>query len=160
MTAGFCLITAILLWFGAVVAVRCERGADDRVDVTVAHRILGLVDARTEHFPDVVRAVAVQKPGGPRRGGSGRSGGQLKLTLRDGREWESTPVPRHFAGMGPVEMAERIRAYLEQPRAPALEMRWIPWLMCVLAVPFVLCSALLLAALVNTLRRGAGGAAT
>lgn len=158
MSGGFFFITAVLLWFGAVIAVRCDRTADGRVDVTAEQRVLGLVAVRSERLVDVVRALVVQKTGGVRRGNSGRAGPQLQLTLRDGREWESMPAANHIVGTSPIAMAKRIQDFLDQPSATSLEMKWIPWLMLTLAVPFILFSALFAMAIVNTLRRQRGTA--
>lgn len=160
MTLGFFFITAVLLGFGAAVAVECLRLPDGRVDVTVEQRVLGLVAVRRTELPDVVRALAVQKAGGPRRGLSGRPGVQLQLTLRDGTEWESMPAANHIAGTGPIDMAKEIQAFIEGRTETALELRWIPWLMCALAVPFVLFSMLFAMVWVNMLRRRLGSPTT
>ena len=179
MSGGFCLMTAILLWFGAVVAVRCDRVAErvveervetrdgltvrvphvvqeGRVDVTVERRVFGLLAVRTERLPDVVQATSIRRSGGVRRAGSPRVGAQLRLTLRDGRQWESWPVAMQSAGTPPGEMAERIREFLDRSSAPSLRLRSIPWLMNVLAVPFLLVSALFAMVWVNMLRRALG----
>ena len=156
VSLGFFGITAVLLWFGAVVAVRCERVGEGRVDVLAERRLLGLVPVWRERLPDVVRARSIQRSGGPRRGGQARVGQQLKLTLRDGREWESMPTATHVVGTLPGEMAERIQVFLDRPSGPSLHLRWIPWLMNGLAVPFLLVSALFVAVWVNMLRRALG----
>jgi hypothetical protein len=168
-------ITAILLWGGAVIAIRCERVAprvvedrtetrdgasvrvakvvdEGRVDAVAQRRLLGLVPVWTERLPDVVKAGSIRRSGGARRG----AGPQLTLTLRDGRVWESTPMARHIVGTPPAEMADRIQEFLDRSPAPSLSLRWIPWLMNGLAVPFLLVSALFVAVWVNTLRRGLG----
>ena len=126
MSGGFFFITAILLWLGAVVAVRCERVGDGRVDVTVEHRLLGLVTARTEHLVDVVQATSFQQTDIRRRAGTAAVQPQIRLTLRDGREWESTPAAMHIVGTGPTDMATRIQGFIERPSDGPLEMRWIP----------------------------------
>ena len=146
-------ITAVLLGFGAVVAVECLRLPDGRVDVAVEHRVLALVAVHRRVLPDVVRALAVQKAGGPRRGLSGRPGVQLQLTLRDGTEWESMPAANQIVGTSPIDMAPAIQAFIEGGTATALRLRWIPWLMCALAIPFVLASALFAMVWVRMLRR-------
>ncbi len=161
MTLGFFFITALLLGLGAVVAVDCTRLPDGRVDVAVEQRVLGLLTIHRTQLADVVRALAVQKSGGPRRGLSGRAGVQLQLTLRDGTEWESMPAANQIVGTPPIEMAERIQALIEKPRVDAsattLSLRWIPWLMCALAVPFVLFSMLFAMVWVNMARRRLSG---
>lgn len=163
MTLGFFFITAILLGLGAVVAVDSTRLPDGRVDVTVEQRVLGLLTIHRTELADVVRALAVQKPSGPRRGLSGRGGVQLQLTLRDGTEWESMPAANQIVGTPPNEMAKEMQVFIETPRvgeaAATLSLRWIPWLMCALAVPFVLFSMLFAMVWVNMARRGLRGGA-
>jgi hypothetical protein len=63
----------------------------------------------------------------------------------------------HIVGTPPAEMVERIQDFIERPAAPSLSLRWIPWLMNGLAVPFLLISALFVAVWVNMLRRELGG---
>ena len=179
MSGGFFFITALLLWFDAVIAVRCDRVAErvveerqetrdgvtarvprvvqeGRVDVTAEHRVLGLLPVRTERLPDVVKATSIRRSGGVRRAGTPRVGPQLKLTLRDGREWESMPLAMHIVGTPPGEMAERIQEFLDRSSAPSLRLRWIPWVMSALAVPFLLACALFAMVWVNMLRRALG----
>ena len=179
MSGGFFFITSILLWFGAVVAVRCDRVAErvveervetrdgvtvrvphvvqeGRVDVTAERRVFGLLAIRTERLPDVVQATSFRRSGGVRRAGSPRVGAQLRLTLRDGRTWESWPTAMQIAGTPPGEMAERIREFLDRPSAPRLRLRWIPWLMNALAVPFLLVCGLFAMVWVNMLRGALG----
>ena len=152
MAAGFFLVSALLAWSGAVVVVRCEHGPDGRVDVTVEHRILGVVPAATVRLTDVVAADWFQQTGGRRRAGSAAPGAQLRLTQRDGRVWESTTAATYLVGTPPARMADGIRAFLAHPADPPLTMRWVPWLMNALAVPFLLFSALFALAILNGFR--------
>ena len=152
MAAAFFLVSAVLAWSGAVVALRCEHGPDGRVDVTVEHRILGVVPAAPVRLTDVVAADWFQQTGGLRRAGSAASGAQLRLTQRDGRVWESTPAATYIVGTPPAQMADGIREFLAHPADPPIAMRWIPWVMNALAVPFLLFSALFALAIVNGLR--------
>jgi hypothetical protein len=165
MSGGFLFITFLLLWFGAVVSVRCDRVGErvveerleprdgvmvrvphvvqeGRVDVIAERRVFGLLAVRTERLPDVVRAISVRRSGGVRRAGTARVGPQLQLKLRDGREWESFPAAMPVAGTPPGEMAERIQEFLDRSSAPSLRLRWIPWVIIALAVPFLLVCAL------------------
>ena len=159
MAAGFFLVSAVLAWSGAVVALRCEHSPNGRVDVTVEQRVLGVAPAATARLTDVVAVDWVQQTGGRRRAGSAATGAQLRLTQRDGRVWESTPAATYIIGTPPSQMADRIRAFLAHPADPPIAMRWIPWLMNALAVPFLLFSALFALAIVNGLRgRGARAA--
>ena len=179
MSGGLFLITFLLLWFGAVVAVRCDRVAErvveerleirdgvkvrvphvvqeGRVDVTAERRVFGLLTVRMERLPDVVRAISIRRSGGVRRAGTPRVGPQLQLTLRDGHRWESWPTAMHITGTPPGEMAERIEAFLGRSSAPSLHLRWVPWLMNALAVPLLLLCALFAMVWVNMLRRALG----
>ena len=72
MFCGFGFITGILLWFGALIVVRCDR-VEGRVDVSVEQRLLGLLPIRRERLADVVRAGVEQGRGGPPRAGATRS---------------------------------------------------------------------------------------
>jgi hypothetical protein len=179
MSGGLFLITFLLLWFGAVVAVRCDRVAErvveerleirdgvtmrvphvvreGRVDVTAERRVLGLLTVRTERLPDVVRAISIRRSGGVRRAGASKVGPQLQLKLRDGGEWESFPAAMHVAGTPPGEMAERIQEFLDRSSAPSLRLRWIPWVMSAFAVPFLLACGLFAMVWMNMLRRALG----
>jgi hypothetical protein len=149
MSAGFFGITALLVWSGAVVAVRCDRVAprvveerlemrdgatvrvphvlqEGRVDVVAERRLLGLLPVGTHRLPDVVKAGSIRRSGGLRRAGSARVGPQLTLTLRDGRQWESPPTATHIVGTPPAEMADHIQEFLDRSSAPSLRLRWIP----------------------------------
>ncbi len=152
IAVGFFLVSTLLAWSGAVVALRCEHDTNGRVDVTVEYRVLGLVSAVTERLTDVVAADWFQQTGGRRRAGSAASGMQLRLTERDGRVWESTPAATYIIGTPPSQMADRIREFLAHPTDPPIAMRWTPWLMNALAVPFLLFSALFALAILNQLR--------
>ena len=154
MSAAFFGITALVVWWGAVIEVRCERVAAGRVDVIAGRRLLGLVPVPTERLTDVVKVRSIRRTSGQRRAGS--VGPQLQLTLRDGREWESMPTAMHIVGTPPAEMAERIQAFIDQPSAPPFRLRWIPWLMIGLAVPMLLICGLFVAVWVNMIRRALG----
>jgi hypothetical protein len=153
VSAGFVFVTSLLVWLGAVVAVRGERVREGRVDVIVERRVFGLVSIRAERLPDVVKAIAIPRRG--RRIGGARAGSQLRLTLRDGREWTAAPV-MFATGTLPDEMAPRIQEFLDHSTAPALRLHWTPWLVATLAVPFLLICLLLAAVWVNVLRRALG----
>ena len=148
-------ITALLVWWGAAIAVRCERVDAGRVDVIAERQLLGLVPVARERLPDVVKAGSIRRHP-PRRAGSPRVGPQLQLTLRDGREWVSMPTAMHIVGTEPAEMAKRIQEFIERPSAPPFSLRWVPWLMIGLAVPCLLISGLFVAVWVNMIRRAIG----
>jgi hypothetical protein len=150
------LITGILLWFGALIVVRCDR-VEGRVDVTVEQRILGVLLVRTERLTDVARAGVERKPGGPRRagGGGGPADPQLRLVLRDGRIWYSQPV-RYSVGTPPREMAGPIQEFIDRSSAPSLRFWWLQWALATLSVPVLLIFLLVLAAGVNMARQELG----
>ena len=155
MSAGFWGITALLVWWGAAIAVRCERVDAGRVDVIAERHLLALVPMGTERLPDVVKAGTIRRRG-QRSGSSTRVGPQLTLKLRDGREWESMPTATHIVGTRPAEMAARIQEFIDRPEAPPVTLGWIPWLMTGLAVPFLLICGLFAAVWVNIIRRALG----
>jgi hypothetical protein len=66
------------------------------------------------------------------------------------------PAAMQIVGTRPGEMAERIQAFIDGSAEPALQLWWIPWLMAVLAVPFVLFSGLFAVVWVNMARRALG----
>jgi hypothetical protein len=121
--------------------------------VTVERRAFGLVSVRTEHLPDVVKAIAIQS--GRARVGGARARPRLRLVFRDGREWTASPA-MWVTGTLPDEMAARIQEFLDQPSAPPLRLHWTPWLVATLSVPFLLICLLLGAVWVNVLRRALG----
>ena len=151
MFGGFGLVTGILLWLGAVIVVRCDRVAENRVDVTVEQRLLGVFRVRTERLADVLRAGVERTHGGVRGPGNPR----LRLVLRDGQVWYSQPAG-WTVGTPPSQMAPRIQEFVERPSAPSLRLWWMHWVMVTLSVPFLLVFLLLLAAGVNMARRQLG----
>jgi hypothetical protein len=184
MFGAFALITGILLWFGSLIVVRCERVAErrveerletrdgvtarvpqvtqeGRVDVTVQQRILAVLPVRTERLADVVQADVEQRrpsPSPSRGGRSGRPDPQLRLVLRDGTVWTSQPV-RYAVGTPPWEMAKPIQEFIERSSAPSLRLWWLQWVLFGLSIPCLAGSLLILAAGVNMARRQLGGGA-
>jgi len=179
MFSGFGFITAVLLSFGALVSVRCDRIVErqveealetrdgvtvpvrrvvqeGRVDVSVQLRLLGLLAVRTERLGDVVQAGIVRQSRGVSRPGT-RSGAdpQLRLVLRDGRVWTSQPVG-YAVGTPLTEMVERIQEFLDRSAAPSLRLWWMQWVMSALGVPFLLVCLLFVAAGLNMARRQLG----
>ena len=175
MFGGFSLITGILLWFGGLIVVRCERVVErrvvethetrdgvsvrvpqvmyeGRVDVTVQQRLLGVLPVRTERLADVVRARVEQRPGGSSRG---RADPQLRLELRDGTVWTSQPV-RYAIGTPPWEMAAPIQEFIERSSAPSLRLWWLQWVLFGLSIPLLLACLLFLVVGVNKARRQLG----
>jgi hypothetical protein len=133
-------IGGLLLWMGLAIVVRAER-AGDRVDVTVQRRFLGLLPLSTETVRDVVKAdiYVVWSRGGTGRQGRGATVA-LELTRRDNGVVRRTRFGPSF-GTQPSEMAEQIAAFIKTPASPApLTAWWMPWLVNLGALPFVLIS--------------------
>ena len=158
MIAVLFFLTGFLLYCGSQVVVRCDRLAEDRVDVATERRFLGLLPLRTEHVGDVVKAarVAKSKLSGAAGGKHRRSStDKLVLTTRGGAEWHS-PLYTPAFGDGPREMAPRINAFIHESSAPSLELSWFPWVVNLAALVFVLVSLLMLLALGEGLARKLG----
>jgi hypothetical protein len=126
----------LLLWFGLTIVVRADR-RDGRVDVTVERRFLGLLPLSRETVVDVVAADVY------RLASSGtaaqRSGAviALQLTARSGDQVRRTMIGPSI-GMRPPQMAQRIGEFLANAEAAAFSGWWMPWLVNLAAIPFVL----------------------
>lgn len=132
-------LTGLLLWFGLAIVVRCDRAPEGRVDVTVERRFLGLLALSTETVPDVVKAdvyIVWTRSGG---GGKQRHGSTvaLELTPRHGPVCRRSRIGPSF-GTDPYDMVEQIERFLNEPSERSLTSWWMPWLVNVAAVPFVL----------------------
>ncbi len=131
----------LLLWFGLVIVVRCERIDDERVDATVQRCFLGVLPLSTETVPDVTKAgIHVERTRGT-GGGYQKRGSTvaLELTPRHGPVCRRTQFGPSF-GARPAVMAGQIEQFIQEPFAPSLTAWWMPWLVNVCAVPFVLLS--------------------
>ncbi len=130
-------VTGVLLWFGLAIVVRCDRVQAGRVDVTIERRFLGLFSVSSETVSDVVEAGTYVIRGS----GSGRqrtgSTAALELTSRGGAVFRRTRFGPAF-GTRPDVMAEQITQFLSDPSKPSLTTWWMPWLVNVGALPFVL----------------------
>jgi hypothetical protein len=129
-------IGGLLLWFGLVIVVRADRVHHDRVDVTLERRFLGLVTLSSETVPDVIEAgIEVVSS----RGSSGRysSTVALELTPREGppvRRGQFGPA----VGTKPYDASQQITQFLKEPSRPSFTTWWMPWLVNVGSLPFVL----------------------
>jgi hypothetical protein len=132
------LLGALLLWLGQAIVVRAERSGDGRIDVSVQRRFLGLVPSSTERLHDLVKADVYVVWS---RGGTGRqirgSTMALDLTGRDGSLVRRTRFGPS-AGTQPLEMSEQIGQFMATPTAASLSTWWMPWLVNLAALPFVL----------------------
>lgn len=132
-----------LLWLGLAVVVRCERVAEDRVDVTVERRFLGWLTLRSETIGDVREAHSSRRATEANRGLRKRKGlsgplQELSLLTREGREWLSPQVSPSF-GTRPRAMAPQIERFIQdESRREPLTLWWMPWLVNIAAVFFLL----------------------
>jgi hypothetical protein len=126
----------LLLWFGLTVVVRVERH-DRRVDATLERRFLGVIPIGRETVLDIVDADVY----GLRASGSAaqRSGAviALQLTARSGDQIRRTMIGPSI-GMRPPQMAQRIDEFIANADAKAFSGWWMPWLVNLGALPFVL----------------------
>ena len=128
-----------LLWLGQVIAVTAERVGETQVDVTVERRFLGLLTLGSETIRDVVEADVYYIFARTSSGGKTKRGGTqaLRLYPRDGE-----PVIRRQFGPSigtlPPDMAPQITAFLAAPTAVPFTSWWMPWLVNIAAIPFIL----------------------
>ena len=129
----------LLLWMGLAIVVRAER-VGDRVDVTVQRRFLGELPLSTENVHDLVSAdvYIVWNRGGSGGKQSRGSTVALELTKRDGGIIRRTRFGPSF-GTQPSEMAPLIAEFIQTAERPSpLTAWWMPWLVNLAALPFVL----------------------
>jgi hypothetical protein len=132
-------LTGLLLWWGLAIVVQCNRVNDSRVDVTVQRRFVGLIPFSTETVPDVVKAdvynvwARTSGDGKQRRG----STAALELTSRQGQVVRRTRFGPSF-GTEPSEMADQIQLVLNDRSRASVTGWWMPWLVNIAALLFVL----------------------
>ena len=132
-------LAALLLWLGLAIVVRVERVEANRVDVTVDRRLLGVFTLSREMLADVVSADihvvwARTSGGGAQRRGSTVA---LQLTSRNAGVIRRTRFGPSV-GTGPYEMADEVSQFLKNPSSASMASWWMPWLVNVAALPFVL----------------------
>ena len=136
----FVFLTGVLLWFGLAIVVQCERATDGRVNVTVQRKLLCWLLITSESIPDVTRAQGKRVRESTRSGGKTRTETTEHLVLisKDGSEWHS-PLCTPSLGTRPVAMAEQINTFLaDSNTSPTLSSWWMPWLVNLCAIPFIL----------------------
>ena len=155
MSALFLFFAGLIFWTQAPALVRCERDPDGLVNVTVERRVLGLHTIGTETVRDVINAFSVREAGKKKSGGgSSFSQNVLKFTPRHGAERRASSVASQLTR--PKAMARQIDAFIKESSEPSLTLWYVPWLLHVLAVPFVFVALLLLFALGEGLLRTFG----
>ena len=129
----------LLMWWGLAIVVRCEYAQPARVDVTIERSLFGLVPLGRESIPDVVKADVYVVWGRTRSGDRQRRGTTiaLELTTRAGSVTRRTQFGPAI-GTRPGEMADQIQGLLKTPSSAPLTLWWMPWLVNVAALPFLL----------------------
>jgi hypothetical protein len=139
LIAVFLLVAGSLLWMGLAIVVRCERVREDRVDVTIERRFLGVLPLSKQSIPDVTDAdvafVFARTEGGEKQ----RRGFIVKLALTP-RE-QAVCVRSRFGpafGAQPQEMVAQIDRFISERTENSLTTWWMPWLVNLFAIPFIL----------------------
>jgi hypothetical protein len=141
-------LTGALLWMGQTIVSTTELVGNGRVDVTVERRFLGFIPLSTEIVLDVDKADVYI--GWNRTSGGGKkargSTYALDLTPRQGPLVRRTRFGPAY-GTHPFEMADQINAFIAAPQATPLVQWWVPWVVNLAAIPFVLVSGAFLGAM-------------
>jgi len=141
--AAFLFGAGLIFWTQAPAAVRCDRVSRDRVDVTVECRFLGFHTISTETVPDVINAFGVREAGSKKSGsGSSFSQNVLLLNPRHGAQRRASGVASQLNR--PKAMARQIDEFINTSSARSLTLWYVPWLLHLLALPFVFVALLTL----------------
>jgi hypothetical protein len=156
LSALFLSGAGLIFWAAAPTVVRCELAPEGRIDVTVERRVLGWHTIFEETVPDVVQVFSVRKAGGKRSGGgSSPSQHVLMLRPRQGPDRQVSGISSWFES-GPKGMAQQMNEFIRGSFGRSLIRWWVPWLLNILAVPFVFVSLLMLWGLGEGLLRAPG----
>jgi uncharacterized membrane protein YgcG len=141
--AAFLFGAGMIFWTQAPVAVRCQRVSRDRVDVTVERRVLGFHTISTEIVPDVINAFGIRVAGSKKsRGGSSFSQNALMLNPRQGAQRRASGVSSQLTR--PKAMARQIDEFINASSERSLTLWYVPWLLHLLALPFLFVALLML----------------
>ena len=114
---------------------------EGRADVTITRRVVGLVPIKRTTLSDVVEAEGTSETAYVRnRAGFATSryqSGEIKFSTRGGQVWQSWDISHAF-GASPVEVGERVTAFIESESPETLRLPIFPWLSNVIGVPFAL----------------------
>lgn len=151
-----CLVAAgVICWTQAPARVRCDRVSRDRVDVMVERRLLGFYPISAEVIPDVINAFGVRIAGSKKSGsGSSFSQNALLLAPREGTQRRVSGVASQLGR--PKAMARQIDEFIKTSSQRSLTLWYIPWLLHLLALPFVFVAFLMLWGLGEGLLRTLG----
>jgi hypothetical protein len=135
--------------------VLCERVSRNRVDVTVERRVLGLRVINAETVADVINAFGIRLAGSKKSGGgSSFSQNALLLRSRDGADLQASGVASVLPR--PRTMARQIDDFINTSSERSLTLWFVPWLLHLLALPFLFVALLMLWGLGGGLLRTIG----
>ncbi len=141
--AGCLFAAGLIFWTQAPSVVRCERVSRNRVDVTVERRVVGLHLIKTQTVPDVINAFGIRVAGSKKSGGgSSFSQNALLLRSRDGTDVRASGIASVLPG--PRRMAKQIDDFINISPERSLTLWFIPWLLHLLALPFLFVALLML----------------
>ncbi len=144
------VLTGALLWMGQTIVATTELVQNERVNVTLERRFLGFIPLSTEIVPDVVNADVYI--GWNRTSGGGKqargSTYALDVTPREGPLVRRTRFGPAY-GTHPFEMADQINAFIAAPATKPLVLWWVPLVVNLGAIPFVLVSGVFLGAMLS-----------
>ena len=110
-----------------------------RTDVIITRRLVGLLPIQRTMLPDVVAAEGSSETAYVRdrsnRITSRYQNGYITFVTRGGQIWKSWDISHAF-GASPVEVGERVQAFIEADSPDTLRLRIVPWLANVIGVPF------------------------
>jgi len=144
----------LILWFGAPALVRCDRGPEGRVDVTVERRVLGLLTIGTETVPDAIHAHSVSGSNFTGGGDSSLPNHVVMLIPRHRPERQASGIAS--PGGRPKAMARQIEEFINGSSDPSLTLWYVRWVLNLCAVPFVFVAGLTLFGLGEGLLRALG----
>ncbi len=143
ISAGCLLGAGLIFWTQAPAVVRCDRISRDRVDVTMERRVLGLHTIGRETVADVINAFGVRQAGAKKSGsGSSFSQNVLLLNPRHGAQRRASGVASQLNR--PKAMARQIDEFINTSSERSLTLWYVPWLLHLLALPFVFVALLML----------------
>jgi hypothetical protein len=129
----------LLLWYGLAIVVRCDRMQDGRVDVMVDRRFYGFLTVNSTSVKDVINAdvyyVWDRTSGGGRKARGYTE--SIELTPRTGAVVRRNKFGPSFGNL-PDPMSTRINHFINESSEPSDTIWWMPWLVNVAAIPFVL----------------------
>ena len=151
----FLFFAGLIFWTQAPAVVLCDRGSERRVNITVERRLLGLRTIHTETVRDVINAFSVRQAGRKKKGGgSSFSQNVLMFTPRHGSQKRASGIATVLTT--PKAIARQFDEFIKESSEPSLTVWYVPWLLHLIALPFIFVSLFLLFALGEGLLRTIG----